>query len=132
MKHLHLSLRPGVPDSPSRIVTWRSTFYVGIKTAKDNIRGKGPRARLDETVLHRICPASSATKHVIALNAGLIHPQGRTFTVAEGQPISNDGSMAIKDYLHAPLNRIRGAGSEMTTKGTVLSSHFEFLLDKVP
>ena len=33
---------------------------------------------------------------------------------------------------HTLLNRIRGAEFELTTKGTVLSTHFEILLDKEP
>jgi hypothetical protein len=38
----------------------------------------------------------------------------------------------IENYRHALLNSIRGAEFEMTTKGTVLSTHFETLLDKEP
>ena len=40
--------------------------------------------------------------------------------------------MTVENYRHTLLNKIRGAEFEMTTKGTVLSTHFEILLDKDP
>ncbi len=78
----------------------------------------------------RVDPEKAISVTETLFNAGLTHPLGGTFTSAEDQPVSNDGSMTVENYRHALLNRIRGAEFEMTTKGTVLSTHFEILLDK--
>ena len=80
----------------------------------------------------RVSPAVAVSVAETLFNAGLTHPLGGTFTITEGQPISNDTSITIENYRHTLLNRIRGAEFEMTTKGTVLSTHFEILLDKDP
>ena len=80
----------------------------------------------------RVSPENAVSIAETLFNAGLTHPLRGTFTVAEGQPISNQDNMTIEDYRHTLLNRIRGAEFEMTTKGTVLSTHFEILLDKDP
>ena len=80
----------------------------------------------------RVSPENAVSIAETLFNAGLTHPLRGTFTVAEGQPISNQDNMTIEDYRHALLNKIRGAEFELTTKGRVLSTHFEILLDKDP
>lgn len=80
----------------------------------------------------RVSPANAVSVAETPLNAGLSHPLGATLIVDAGQPMSNKESMANEDYRNTLLNRIRGAEFEMTTKGTVLSTYFEILLDKDP
>jgi len=80
----------------------------------------------------RVSPENAVSIAETLFNAGLTHPLGGTFTVAEGQPISSEGNITIENYRHTLLNKIRGAEFEMTTKGKVLSTHFEILLDKEP
>ena len=80
----------------------------------------------------RVSPENAVSIAETLFNAGLTHPLRGTFTVAEGQPISNQDNMTIEDYRHTLLNKIRGAEFELTTTGTVLSTHFEILLDKEP
>lgn len=80
----------------------------------------------------RVSPANAVSVAEELFNAGLTHPLGGTLTITEGQPVSNDAGMTIENYRHTLLNRIRGAEFEMTTKGTVLSTHFEIILDKDP